>query len=212
MPASITHIYYAYKVKDILQVSDFSKFLVGNLFPDIRAIAPDLYRVTHPKDVSFARLFNISNDFIKGWLFHSWLDHIHLNTILKNKELFPNGFCRPCASAYKFRQDLVIVIKGGLNAAQLESVIRAFKTTHKEEFRFVENKSIIITWHKILINYFTNVLNKNYGYALLKFFEDIGMRPDTVNRFVTHYSNFVRFPEAKFLTKPIDRFLRQHQA
>ena len=211
MPASITHIYYAYKVKDILQVRNLNKFLIGNLFPDIRAIVPKLYRLTHPRDVEFKNIINISNnnDFIKGWLFHSWLDYMHLSVILENKRLFPHGFCRSCASAYKFRQDLALITAGLIDASLLNLTIESLQKVYTEELVFLNNKFTIIKWHHILINYFKNMREiKDFKYTVLQFLIDTGVQQKVIKQFFTYYKRFSRFPETSFLTRPIDKLLK----
>ncbi len=202
MPATYTHIFYAYLVAPTLQVRDEARFIVGTLFPDIRALKPSLMKKTHPSDVTLTLIKSIQNDFYKGWWFHVWLDRFQREFLLKKTDLFLNGFVRTTASAYKLLEDQYTHTL--LPPSKISKTYRYLNLIFPEELSVVPQIQILRSWHKILQEYISTDFIPKKAFM---FWRNTNVSSDTIRTLSSEYERLTA-TSPSFIFNNTIRFVR----
>ncbi len=87
MSFQATHLHFANQVKEIFNIQDFTRYFSGTLYPDSRYITKLERELTHNR-IEPRKIFNLDDDFVKGWQIHLWYDKLalpHLDKIALGK-------------------------------------------------------------------------------------------------------------------------------
>jgi len=149
MAGEITHIVYGKKIFDRNKLTDWPKFLVGTIFPDIRYVANIDRGLLHDCNTSEALIPRI-NAFESGKYVHSLVD--------EKRDLFINSrnvynflpHQKSFSAALKLYEDaLTYELFSGW-----QEVIDALDSTYEEAFVYGVNEKTVKKWHNFFKKYF----------------------------------------------------------
>lgn len=89
MSFQATHLHFANQVKKIFNIQDLTQYFSGTLYPDSRYITKVERTKTHADvRINPVKIYNLPDDFHKGWQVHLWYDKLalpHLQKIAHGK-------------------------------------------------------------------------------------------------------------------------------
>lgn len=153
MPASVTHIVLALAILPLLPDKDEKEFLLGTSFPDIRYLGVIEREKTHNLHATWRSIQKEQSSFKAGIEFHSLVDRIHDDYIIKHNVYKCLPFSNPLLSSYllKFYEDIIFYEYG----ANWHKIATYFNTVLDEELMFGIKEKLILTWHNRLYDYLT---------------------------------------------------------
>lgn len=131
MPGIITHLAFAEKYSGQNPIGNFSQFVSGSIFPDVRYCANVARELTHKKftpDLDFSGL----NSFEAGWKSHIYLDECW-NELMKNSVFYGSYKDEPFVASAAVK-----VLEDGLVYRRLEKPEK-----YKEIFRNLQLGNIL---------------------------------------------------------------------
>ncbi len=133
------------------------EFVIGSLFPDIRYMAGVNRQITHFEDIGFQEILDEKSSFLAGILYHSFVDKTRQQWLTGNGlyELIPYDY--HWTQAVKFYEDSLYfgdIKNWEVIAAYLDKIL-------PEELNFKIDRSVILEWHKMLVDYFNLDPHKN---------------------------------------------------
>ncbi len=153
MPAPITHIFFAEKILQTkLKERNRRDFFVGTSFPDFRYFDNLDRQLTHRRGLKFEEIEK-TESFFAGFLFHSFLDELWANFYFQQPDYpFVLEPKRLTGMSLKFLEDEIYYSQ----VADWPEKTEFFKEVLSEELNISESSTFeeIISWHKILVDYF----------------------------------------------------------
>lgn len=166
MAAPLSHIFLAIQILagPLKDHFDTTQFLIGTSFPDIRYLKCIEREETHFNGLTFNDIKNEANAFRAGMLFHSLVDEIREQYIVKNKlyEKLPNF--RFISQSIKFAEDKIL--RSFFNFNKYSNY---FDLILEEERKYKISDTNITRWHRFLKSY----INQEYSTheLLMKYFD-----------------------------------------
>lgn len=150
MASQITHVVYGKKIFDRLDEGlNWSEFVIGTTFPDIRYLAKIDRNKLHYFNTSEGKIPK-DNSFKAGLYTHSLVDEKREDFIEAEGvyEFVSRDWTG--ASACKLIEDEVLYDK----YKQWKQLLKTFDNPSKEEFKLVSDRKAVERWHKFLLDYF----------------------------------------------------------
>ena len=152
MAAPATHIVLANKIyKKHFSDKEFSKFIVGTSFPDIRYLDVIDRHLTHFRNIKLDDIKS-EDSFMTGVKLHSLVDEAREKFVVKNGmyKLFPESMFN--TQGTKFFEDRVLYDK----ISNWSEILLSFNKVYNEEINFGVSKSDVERWHKYLQSILSN--------------------------------------------------------
>lgn len=149
MAAAATHIVLANKIyKSYFTDKDFSEFIVGTSFPDIRYLGVVDRSVTHFYNLKIDDLKN-EDSFTAGLKLHSLVDEVREKYVKQNGlyQLFPQS--QFITQSVKFFEDRVLY----KHLDNWQEIVKSFDHVYKSELAFGVGEGDIKKWHDLLITF-----------------------------------------------------------
>lgn len=147
----ITHIYFADKCLEFIDINDRTLFNQGNLFPDIRYLGSITREATHEPNVTFEDVVCASSPFQSGTRLHALLDG------LREAYVVETGIYAALAEVDRgYSAALLKLIEDELLYDEISSdlVIRQLEQISEEELATGISAETLQLWHWILTQYF----------------------------------------------------------
>ena len=136
---------------NLSEISHKNSFFAGNVFPDIRYIAPIKRSVTHIKKISLKSIIKEQNDFTKGHFLHIWLDKEREAFMQEHKVYDFIEYKKYRSQIIKLAEDYIL-----FNQIKNYNLDTAFNLTYKKELDYNLDYKNIFLWHEIIKNYISS--------------------------------------------------------
>ena len=153
MPAPLIHVALAIiAMNGPCSKSDKKSFIIGTCFPDIRYLNVIEREKTHVKDITWSKLLEEKNSFKLGCLFHSYVDHLFNEFVIKHNvyEKLPKS--KFTAQSFKLFADKILHKQ---LQHQLPEIVNYLNDVTPEELAFGIERKSIEHWHNYLKKYFS---------------------------------------------------------
>lgn len=147
------------------EISYKKDFFAGNVFPDIRYIAPIKRSATHFNNISLTSIIDEKNSFTKGHYLHIWLDKERESFMQRNNIYNFIEYKKYKSQIIKITEDYIL-----FNQIKDLNINKIFNTTYNEELKHNLSSKNIYLWHELLKNYLNSTIINEIRYIKTIYF------------------------------------------